>query len=78
MTAWGAAGSGAGVDEWVEQLQSNDPKLTSITIFRTRKFGHKVCSYVKSVAAHDISWLPRSSVHTLNRKCMVWVYMPTR
>ncbi|CAL5227399.1 g10354 [Coccomyxa viridis] len=41
MAAWGAPGSGAGVDEWVEQLQSNDPKLTSISIFRTRKFGHE-------------------------------------
>ena len=42
MAAWGAPGSGAGVDEWVQQLQDNDAKLTSINIFRTRKFGPEV------------------------------------
>ena len=76
MAAWGAPGSGAGVDEWVEQLQNNDPKLTSIIIFRTRKFGHEVWLQSKSVVVHNAYWLPRGNVHTLYRKYIEWVYMP--
>ena len=78
MAAWGAPGSGAGVDEWVEQLHNNDPKLTSIIIFRTRKFGHEVCLQIQSVAVHGVFRLPRRDVHTLNRECIEWVYMPMR
>lgn len=40
--AWGAPGSGPGVDDWVRRLIDDDPSLTSITVFRTRKFGHEV------------------------------------
>ncbi|CAL8466795.1 g6331 [Coccomyxa elongata] len=39
--AWGAPGSGQGVDDWVRRLIDDDPSLTSITVFRSRKFGHE-------------------------------------
>ena len=76
MAAWGAPGSGAGVDEWVEQLHNNDPKLTSIIIFRTRKFGHEVWLQLKSIVVHDVYWLLTRNAQTLYRGCIAWVYMP--
>ena len=62
----------------MEQLHNNDPKLTSIIIFRTRKFGHEVWLQLKSVAVYDVSWLPRGNVHTLYEECIEWVYMPMK
>ena len=35
-----------GVASWVEKLQRNDPSLTSVTVFRGRRFGHEEASDV--------------------------------
>ena len=40
--AWGQSGAGKGVEDWVPRLLDNDPKLTSITVFRTRRLDHEV------------------------------------
>jgi len=43
--AWGAAGT-RGVDDWVQRLASNDASLTSIHVFRDRRFGVEVSSFL--------------------------------
>ena len=39
--AWGAKG-GRGVDDLVDRLTRNDPSLTSLHMFASRRFGREV------------------------------------
>ena len=39
--AWGAKG-GRGIDDLVDKLIRNDPSLTSLHVFASRKFGRQV------------------------------------
>lgn len=39
--AWGKAAA-TGLQDLVARLQSNDPKLTTLTVLRQRRFGHEV------------------------------------
>lgn len=49
--AWGPKG-GRGVDDLVDRLTRNDPSLTSLHIFSSRKFGREevqqICAALKS------------------------------
>lgn len=52
--AWGAPGTGAGVEEWVKRLVDDDPTLTSIVVFRTRNFGSEVRLIIYQLIPHTI------------------------
>ncbi|KAK9821726.1 hypothetical protein WJX81_005923 [Elliptochloris bilobata] len=46
--AWGAAGT-RGVEDWVQRLAANDPTLTSIHVFRDRRFGVEELTALREV-----------------------------
>ncbi|GLI58623.1 hypothetical protein VaNZ11_000358 [Volvox africanus] len=50
--AWGQAGA-RGIDDLVRRIAGNDPKLTSLTILRQRRFIHDdVASFVRAMATN--------------------------
>ena len=40
------------IGDWLQRLRENDPKLTSLTVFKTRKFVAKVISVQLSAKPH--------------------------